>query len=263
MKRVIYTSIIGGYDKLKPIPKNNWGIKFICLTDSNDIESTEWEIIKINKVDQDKRSLENRRHKMFPEKFFDAEQSIYIDGNIKIINNPNILFDKYLSNFDIAVPKHFSRNCSYDEIQECKKNNMISATQASNICTLLENSNFPKNIGLYENNIILRNHNKVDIIKTMEAWYYIFSRLAQRDQLSFTYCAWKNKISVGEIAEGPRFTSQYFKIIPHNSKGNKNAIKSIRNHIRMNSNLNIFYKATDIALSTIYRFITGVLIKIK
>ena len=245
MKRVIYTSIIGGYDELQKIPKNDWNIKFICLTDSENIKSNYWEVIRINKVESYERASKNRHHKMFPEEYFDADQSLYIDGNIKITGDPNILFDKYLSSFDIAIPIHFNRNCSYDEIEECKKNKLINEAQASKIKDLFQNSNFPSNLGLFENNIILRNHNKISLIKAMREWNFIFNELAPRDQLSFTYCTWKHKISVGAIMEGPRFTNKYFKIILHKSRKHKNFLKKFMDHIRMNSNLNIFYSTAN------------------
>ncbi|MEY2343406.1 DUF616 domain-containing protein [Proteus mirabilis] len=51
---------------------------------------------------------------------------MYVDGNISIIGDMTFIFDKYLKQHDIAIPKHPFRNCIYDEAHYCikiKKNN--------------------------------------------------------------------------------------------------------------------------------------------
>ena len=58
-----------------------------------------------------------------------------------------------------------------------------------------KNKGFPKNYGLFENNVLVRKHNDLVCIRIMESWWEEFCKYSQRDQLSFVYCLWKNNFS--------------------------------------------------------------------
>ncbi len=65
-------------------------------------------------------NMMNRKYKILPHLFLSQyEWSLYVDANIAILGNPLELANKYLSMYDIAVPKYFARDCVYDEAKEC------------------------------------------------------------------------------------------------------------------------------------------------
>ena len=57
--------------------------------------------------------------------------------------------------------------------------------------------------------VILRRHNEEDCIKLMESWWTEIQYNSKRDQLSFNYVAWKNKVKFNYI-EGDSRNNEYF-----------------------------------------------------
>lgn len=243
--RVLYTVIIGDYDGLQALPIFHSQIRCVCFTDNQELKAYGWEMVILQSVDADKRALVNRSYKFFPYLYFEADQSLYIDGNIRLMSDPSALFEKYLSDVDIAIPKHSLRNCAYDEIEECLAQGLINGKTGSAICKILNDDGFPRNQGLYENNIILRNHKAPKLRNAMEMWYSLYKDHARRDQLSLTYCLWKHQVEAKPMTEGPRYSHNYFKMFPHNHHVNLPLLKRMRHNIRINSKLNYAYGLMD------------------
>lgn len=241
MKRVIYTSIFWDYDKLREPKIIESAIDYICFTDSKKLKSTIWKIIY---VDQNlKEKNQNRKYKMLTHKYLsDYDESLYVDGNIKIIWSISPLFDKYLSENDIAITFHSERKCIYDEFDTCFSTKIVNLDLAMKQKNTYLSEWLPRNLWLFENNIILRRHNKPQIIKLMNDWFDEINIYTQRDQLSFMYVAWKNWLNknITTIQESPRFKNKYFKIYPHNKWWK---IKYLFNIISFRRNYNFLYKA--------------------
>lgn len=122
MKKVIYTSIFGGYDTLKDpmyLPK---GYDFIAFTDI-DLKSNIWEVRKKHPIYKD-NTRNAKKYKVLPHRFLsDYDISIYIDGNYVIKNDVNELVEKFLQNANAAFydhnqqPLYDRRNCIYQEAE--------------------------------------------------------------------------------------------------------------------------------------------------
>lgn len=84
-KRVIYTCITGKYDTLKTMKYIDKDWDYICFTDNASIKPDGvWEIKPLQFSELD-NSRNNRWHKLNPHLILsDYENSIYIDGNIRI-----------------------------------------------------------------------------------------------------------------------------------------------------------------------------------
>lgn len=214
-KIVIYTSIFSEYDQLHEPPLDDQ-IDYICFTDNKNFKSNIWKIILINE-DLNIKIL-NRKFKFLPHKYLSQyEWSVYVDGNIRIMTSPSMLFSKYMNSYNIYAPNHPERNCIYDEAKYLlnkKKNNRELIKKQIN---KIKNENYPEKIGLNEFNIIIRKHNDPDIIKSMEEIWTLFQIFPTRDQLIFNYVLWKNNIQIGKIIESARKKNKYFKAIPHNN----------------------------------------------
>jgi hypothetical protein len=118
-KLVVYTALFGDFDDLIEPKEKFEGCDFICFTDQKHLASDVWEIRLIEECDLPPNMM-NRKYKILPHLFLSQyEWSLYVDANIAILSNPMDLANKYLSKYDMAVPKHFARDCVYDEAKEC------------------------------------------------------------------------------------------------------------------------------------------------
>ena len=215
-KRIIYTSVFGGYDEVVEQSSNGWDWK--CFS-----EDTHTPIYEDN-------NRNAKRFKVLPHRYLkDYEYSVFIDGNMSVRGDLNELVDKYLVDSNVAFFSHSNnnldgRNCAYDEartIFELGDKNM-KATPDRGILNYKDNpfviekqmniyidEGFPKNSGLITGMVILRRHNKADCIQTMEDWWTEIKYNSKRDQLSFNYCAWKNNLKFNYM-KGDSRNNQYF-----------------------------------------------------
>ena len=237
MKKVIYTSIFGGYDILKDpifLPK---GYDFVAFTDI-DLESSVWEIRKKPTIYTD-NTRNAKKYKILPHRFLsNYDISIYIDGNYVIKNDVNELVEQFLQNTNASFydhnqqPLYDKRNCIYQEAEaifnfgniNMKKNPQKGFLNFKDDPRVIEkqikkyhSEGYPSNNGLINGGIILRKHNENDCIKVMENWWEEIKYNSKRDQLSFNYVAWKNNFNFSYL-EGHDRTNYYFNFSKHTKK---------------------------------------------
>ena len=215
-KRIVYTSIFGEYDKVTKQSSDGWDWK--CFSEENSIPLYE---------DNNRNA---KRFKVLPHRHLqNYEYSIFIDGNMDVRGNLDDLIEKYLSDSNVAFFSHKnnkldSRNCAYEEAQTIldlgaknmkltpgrgmynyKDNPKIIVKQFDKYSKL----NYPENNGLITGMVILRRHNEKDCIQTMEDWWKEIKYGSKRDQLSFNYCAWKNRLKFNYM-DGDSRDNEYF-----------------------------------------------------
>jgi len=223
-KKVIYTAIFGGKDNLQEpnyVPK---GWDFICFTDS-DFSSKIWEIRKVKLPLPNDPVRSARKYKILPHKFLPSyDYSIWIDGNLVVRGDVNELVDKYLGNYNFGVFNHTETekdkmDCIYQQARELiwkyhRGKNTDKPRIIRKQIRRYRKEGYPKNNGLIISMIILRRHNEPDVIKTMGDWWQEVKNFSRRDQLSFNYVAWKNKLNFVYI-KGDSRDNKYFKHTPH------------------------------------------------
>ena len=215
-KTVIYTAIFGGKDDLIEPEFIPDGCDFFCFTDQ-DFKSDIWKIKKVKpEFDDPVRSA--KIYKILPHKFLsEYETSIWIDGNLLIRGDVNKLINDYLKNNNLAVFSHNQhtkrwrklfwikntedcRDCIYDEAKfllrigedgKYKDDPELIIKQVERY----KQEGYPEHNGLVVGMIILRKHNEKDVMQTMEYWWREIQNGSRRDQLSFNYVAWKNKLN--------------------------------------------------------------------
>lgn len=231
-KLVVYTAVFGSYDDLKdPIQKFE-GCDFVCFTDQKDITSSIWDIRYVDSVELTP-ALHNRYYKMFPHKIFaDYKYSLYVDANISILSNPIDLIDKYLSkDIFFACPRHFERDCIYDEAEECIRLGRAFKSDVISLINRYNEEGFPKHFGLAENNILLRCHDTSQLDDLMSDWWECINNGPMRDQLSLMYLCWKKSVLVSFMKESSRNKNKYFLIrLHHNNDG---VIRNIKKLIKL------------------------------
>ncbi len=205
MKKVVYTCIIGGYDK---IPKykyidNSWD--YVLFTDNKDWINRgkiyHWEIRKnpYDKLDNTKNSryVKINPHIVFP----DYDVSVYFDANISVRHKKMMdRFDALIKeNCLVAIPLHPQRNCLYEEAKIIKALNIDVPEVVDAQIEIFKQQKFPEQMGLFENNTIYRKHNDENLIKVQKLWWSIIEKYSKRDQLSGVYSFWKNNVNIKKL----------------------------------------------------------------
>ncbi len=233
MKKVIYTTIFGGYDNLVEPHYKPEGWDFICFTDV-DLKSDTWKIVKKPLVYTD-NTRTAKRFKVLPHEYLDKyDYSIFIDGNMTIRNNPDDLIDKYLSNSNVAFFDHSqnildSNNCAYKEAdyifylgQKNNGNYKDNPVLIQNQMNRYKKEKYPENNGLITGMVILRKHNKTDCKKVMSKWWEEIKYNSKRDQLSFNYSAWKTGVKFNYMDGDSRDNKYFISLGKHTGKNKKN-----------------------------------------
>lgn len=207
----VYTCITGGKDELlehfqlKKKTEANW----IAFMDKPGLSPT-WTIKRAYDRFKDVRR-NSRAQKILSHQFIDTEYSIYIDGNIKLLHTPQELIEKHLKDYDLAVFKHPSRDCIYDESIQCAVSAKDDPEVIIEQVKLYEDRGFAKHKGLAECGIILR-RNTPKVQEFNNAWWSEFCRHSSRDQISFMYAVDQVGIPiniVNDLFVDPDGTLQY------------------------------------------------------
>lgn len=243
-KRVVYTAIFGGYDKLLEPKYADPNIDYICFTDDKNITSSVWRIIYINEEGFDGNNARlNRKYKFLPHVYFpEYEESLYVDGNIEITTkNLSYAFEYALSNSDISIPKHADRDCIYEEAYACIRIKKGDPNKIEEQMLFYQSQGYPEKNGLYENNVIFRKHKNTLVKKVMNQWYEAITIHSGRDQLSLCYLLWLNSLSCKVFQWGPKYSNKFFRIKFHCSEMKLPLHKRASLHILLNSKAKWYY----------------------
>jgi hypothetical protein len=186
----IYTAITGGKDQ----PRDD--IK--CFTDYDKFV---------------KPVMNAKIYKILSHQFIDADISIWVDGNIKLLIPKEQLVKEWLGDADMAVWKHFGRDCIYEEAAAAKglfEENVVKEDIDKQI-EHYRKIGFPQHAGMGECNVIIRRHTP-EVIAFNNAWWSEICRWSQRDQLSFPVVLKDLKVN---FIEGNVRNHQWFEYFPH------------------------------------------------
>lgn len=227
----VYTCITGGYDSvIDPlfVPDN---CDFYALTDFPISAKSKWKRIDVSQVQipdsarlqiKDSSVLLNRYFKMNPQLLFpDYKYSVYVDGNIRICTDMTEYVNR-ISSIGISTFKHSQRNCIYEEAEACVAMGKETREKVNEHINHLREAGMPRNYGMAQCSIIVREHNKINCVKLMDEWWFEFTRHAKRDQLSFPFVMYKNKIPMDQITTlgFDVYAEDSFEIIKHGGYSN-------------------------------------------
>ncbi|WP_197030831.1 glycosyltransferase domain-containing protein [Halomonas sp. BC04] len=219
-KNIVYTAMFGLYDNLLDPLVVSKNCDYICFTDQKNLSSKVWRFIHVED-NCSPPNLMNRKFKLLPHRYLSHyDNSLYIDSNIGIKNNPDELFLRLSKSSSLFAPKHPFRNCIYDELKECYETRKISYSKMIDLKKMFEDEGYPKKNGLNENNILLRMHNDESVIELMNEWYFFLINYSSRDQLSLRYVAWKKNFAIKILDESSKKPNKYFFFRQHAASGN-------------------------------------------
>jgi hypothetical protein len=179
----VVTSITGGKDHLLENQAKGKA-RFTAFLDETQW-STDWEILQAYDRFVDPRR-NSRIHKLLIHKYATTEYSIWIDGNMRLLVPPEQLVKKYLKDHDIALFRHPTRDCLYEEALTCAKQKLDDTEVIIEQAVAYEKNEYAKHKGLCECGIILR-RNTPKVEEFNNAWWAEYTRYSKRDQISFMY----------------------------------------------------------------------------
>jgi hypothetical protein len=194
-KNVIYTCITDGYDMLinHTYVDDNWD--YVCFTDDLSISSvgnSSWHIRPLHFAKCD--NIRNQRwHKIHPHILFpEYQSSVWLDGNVNILDRHIFTdFDKAINEHRLAsIAPHPERNCVYDEFIACVELGKDDERILNKQLSLIKKFGYPKRNGLFETNVIYRDHHNYRISEVMKDWWWWIENYSRRDQLSLPYVLW-------------------------------------------------------------------------
>jgi len=196
MVTVINATFFGGDKKFRSIVDQPTfeGVEYILYTNKPEVaEGTNWKPVKLEPINNDPRLgaryIKSSIHSFHPESKF----WLWIDSNMKIVNNPNILVQKYLVNHNICVMPHPERHNWYEEALLMVQGR-DSVKNVQRAIDKYYNEGFPPT-SLYETGCLLRRNTKL-VQNFNNTWWEEIQKNSIRDQVSFPYAAWKHGVAI-------------------------------------------------------------------
>lgn len=214
---VVYTAIFGDYDTLIDPAVVESDVDYVCFTDDETLSSEIWEIRNVTPMTDP--ALSNRRIKILAHEYLNKyDISLYIDGNIQILEPIKPLAEDYLSTVDFALYNHPKRNSVFQEGDACIAQNKAEEGPVRNQLEHYREAGFPDDRDLSENRILFRRHHDPEIKELMWSWWREVSERVSRDQLSLMFVLWKHDLEYNLIPHSVRDAPQ-FAIHPHRPDG--------------------------------------------
>ena len=121
-----------------------------------------------------------------PHLFMDADVSVMLSGECYLLCPPEKFVEELLGDADMAIHKHYCRDCVYDEGQEIINQKRDYTDIVKEQMDRYRSVGYPANNGLFETGIIIRRHNE-KVIAFNNAWFAEMCRYSRRDQMSLNY----------------------------------------------------------------------------
>lgn len=236
LKTVVYTAIFGDYEGLVPQPAIP-GVDYICFSDKY-IRSRSWRVERVEpRHDDPGRSA--RVYKVLPHEVLDSyDTSIWMDANYLIVGDVRELLSLYLEDANIAVFDHGQtksdpRRCVYEEYEALMSMGKATGRYKDDPAVLTRQIEryrrlgYPPQNGLVFAAVLVRRHHDPTVIRTMKTWWSEIEQFSRRDQLSFNYACWKERLDFAVI-DGDLRNNRYFYMVGHHRKSYKAALLRYR-----------------------------------
>jgi len=164
MKVISYTAISGSKDKLRD------------------------DILVFSEFSKFKSPVMNAKvPKLLPHKYLDCDVSIWVDGNIFLLKEPQFYVDRWLRDADMAIFVHNHAFTIYKEeryLESMFKNRTPWVKlEIKKQLEYYRSIGIPEDTKMYMGGFIIRRHTK-EVERFNEAWFAEVCRWSQRDQLS-------------------------------------------------------------------------------
>ncbi len=174
-KITIYTCITGAYDALqRPYPAPE-GFDLVCFVAHGCKKSeTEggWRIVELPELELNNHMI-SRFPKLLPHKVLPEGWSLWIDGNIRILDGRiyDICRGLQEKGCTYAGIVHPISDCAYEDAIACIKDRRDSLHRLAKAVRFLRSESYPEHAGMMENNMIFRHHSDAAIRELDELWW--------------------------------------------------------------------------------------------
>ena len=272
---IVYTSLIGENEGLNSQPLfNSSNLRHVCLTDDENLTSDDWEIILVDRIiPQDsyrsQRHFKIRPHIIFP----NYKYSLYLDNTVVLRKRTEELINMILNSLFILKDEPFfclPYHSQFDLISEfnaCCNNNLDDQTRIYEQLNHYINTNSRDlKRKAYWGAILLRSHNKEEIVKLSETWFSHVCRYYRRDQLSIIHASSQLNISLKGFELQNSSSEYHYWPVTRNSRSNRFFKTKYINYIpenyieiisrKINENQNLLLKLEENKkIINIYKFI--------
>jgi hypothetical protein len=218
MRLLAYTCVFGGYDRVFPPAHREPGIDYVIITDDPGLRVAGWRTEVVGTSTFRSAKAPNRHFKMVGHPALrDYDASVYVDGNIRIINGLVALAGSFLeTGAAIGLYPHPSRHSVGQELLACLAAGKIGpADHVEEELAQYRADGFPDEAGLAETGVLVRNHAHPALEPAMALWWSLFERFDTRDQLSLPYVLWKTRLPTHWFPRPFRTKNPNFGIYPH------------------------------------------------
>lgn len=218
-KRVVYCVNLGGYDSLPIHPDLDDCTYFLISDAPRQSIPSPWIIVRptINEQDVKRQCLWYKTHPHLL--FSDAEFSIWIDSNIECQPHASEILQAHETLSEVATFVHPDRSCVYEEAQAISDLKLDRPDVIKRAVFQMKQKGLPIDYGLFETNVLFSRIQDLAVRDFFDKWWYHIALGSRRDQMSFTFAAWQEGISITNLdANFSAKNSRYFSKRSHMSK---------------------------------------------
>lgn len=203
----VITAAIGERDELRDDQETEGG-RFIAYVDRT-YHSRIWTECQATLPFHSSRR-NSRIPKILIHQYCNARYSIWIDACIAIKVPARKIIEDFLGDSDIAVFRHETRNCTYEEGRVCATRQLDDPTIIESQMNRYRENNLLESTGLARCSLIARRHSS-RIEQFNNSWWSEYCCYSVRDQLSFMFAVRNTNVKVSFINE-PIATHPYFSL---------------------------------------------------
>jgi|APSaa5957512535_1039671.scaffolds.fasta_scaffold69309_2 hypothetical protein len=229
---IVYSAVTASYDMVFKPRVCTDNVEYILFLD-RPRKVKGWNVLPISNVIKGDKSLTNRWYKFFPhEAFKEAEYSVYVDGNIRVIGDLELLIQEFKeSGAALGVFKHTERTNISQEVDACLQRGKFSERDKQQVKKQIKSyseAGMPQEQPLADNGVIFRWHKHPMLSEAMTSWWEQLLTFSKRDQISLPYIVWKNNLPVKYWSGSLREENKYFELYSHRKSIVINLITKIR-----------------------------------
>lgn len=203
-KIAVYTVIFGKYDGLLDPLYITPNCDYYVITNQEFSNLQVWNRYNINTFRDRICNMTNQEQARFfkthPHLLFqEYEYSIFVDGNVQIVADMRPIVAKLKANF-IGIHQQPGRDCIYQEAEAVIALGKANRDAVYKQVNQYRREGFPEHFGLFQTNVLVRNHNNDKCVDLMEKWWSEMEMHTKRDQLSLTYSLWKLGLCINDVS---------------------------------------------------------------
>jgi hypothetical protein len=217
-RQVLFTVLLDNYEDLNELKYDDHSVRAICFTDSPNIKSSTWELVRVDPMFpcdpiRSQRMLKILGHPML----LAFDEWLYIDNTVRLLQSPSKILGEILKEHDLAIPSHSFRTSLRDEFAVVKESRLDSHEVLDEQLSHYE-ATYPSSLAnrpLWTG--IFARRPTLSILAWSDTWAKHVLRYSRRDQLSVNVALEINNINFNRI-ELDNYSSDFHEWPIHNNR---------------------------------------------